>query len=192
MVSTPTRKKNSEYRSREHLTPKEVARLIEVAELRGRHSHRDQTLILMMFRHGLRATEASNLRWDAISLEDASIYINRAKGSNSGSHRLQADEIESLKLLRTKYPDGFYVFQNERGGQLSESSIAKVVEATGKLAELPFNVHPHMMRHSCGYFLAEKGLPTRDIQEYLGHRNIQNTVRYTAANPARFDHIKWG
>ncbi|WP_143780186.1 tyrosine-type recombinase/integrase [Leptolyngbya sp. 'hensonii'] len=70
-------------------------------------------------------------------------------------------------------------------------AIAKIIDRAGKLAELPLPAHPHMLRHPCGYYLAEQGLPTRDIQEYLGHRNIQNTVRYTARNPARFDRIQW-
>ena len=74
---------------------------------------------------------------------------------------------------------------------VTTGAIAKIIMRAGELAELPLPVHPHMLRHSCGYYLAEQGLPTRDIQEYLGHKNIQHTVRYTAANPARFDRIQW-
>jgi integrase len=145
-----------------------------------------------MFRHGLRAGEACLLKWDAIMFDERSIAITRLKGSNSGVHRLQPDEIEALQDLRERYPGSYHLFVNERGEGLTTGAIAKIVERAGELAELPLPVHPHMLRHSCGYFLAEQGLPTRDIQEYLGHKNIQHTVRYTAANPARFDRIVWG
>lgn len=182
---------NLTYRSREHLTPSEVQLLIEVAGLRGRHPVRDRTLMLLMFRHGLRAGEACRLKWDAVMLQEKAIAIARLKGSNSGVHRLQSDEIEALQELKERYPEGYYLFSNERGEGLTTGAIAKIMKRAGELAELPLPVHPHMLRHSCGYFLAEQGLPTRDIQEYLGHRNISCTVRYTAANPARFDRIVW-
>ncbi len=99
--------------------------------------------------------------------------------------------MQALTQLKQDSPSSYAVFANERGSQLTTAAIAKIVERAGELADLPLPVHPHMLRHSCGYYLAEQGLPTRDIQEYLGHRNIQHTVRYTAANPARFDRIQW-
>lgn len=187
----PVRQPNLTYRSREHLTPNEVHRLIDAASLRGRHPVRDRTLLLLMFRHGLRAGEACLLKWDAIMLQEKAIAITRLKGSASGVHRLQSDEIEALQELRQRYPDGYYLFVNERGERMTTDAIDKIIKRAGELAELPLPVHPHMLRHSCGYYLSEQGLPTRDIQEYLGHRNIQHTVRYTAANPARFDRINW-
>lgn len=190
-MTAPIRQANKEYRSREHLTPDEVRRLVEVAELRGRHPRRDQALVLMMFRHGLRCTEAANLKWESVNLERGTVWVSRAKRGEASSHPLQADEIESLQDIKAKYPNSAYVFPNERGGQLSESAIAKIIEACGDLAELPFGVHPHMLRHSCGYWLAEQGRPTRDIQAYLGHVNIQHTVRYTAANSERFKSFSW-
>lgn len=185
------REKNLAYRSREYLTPAEVGRLIEAAGKRGRHPLRDRTLLLLMFRHGLRAGEACLLKWDAIMFDTRTISITRLKKSLSGVHRLQEDELQALTGLRQRYSDGFQVFINERGERLTTGAIAKIMERAGELAELPLPVHPHMLRHSCGYYLAEQGLPTRDIQEYLGHKNIQHTVRYTAANPARFDRIRW-
>lgn len=190
MLQTPQRRPNRFYRSREHLTPKEVHQLIDAAGESGRHRLRDRTLLLMMFRHGLRVGEACLLKWDAVMFDEAAIAITRLKGSNSGVHRLQPDEVDALNTLRHVYP-GYWLFMNERGKPLTPDSIAKIIARAGITANLPLPVHPHMMRHSCGYFLAEQGLPTRDIQEYLGHRNIQHTVRYTAANPARFDRIVW-
>lgn len=186
-----TRKKNKEYRSREYLTHDEVKRLIQSAGLRGRHTIRDQALVLLMFRHGLRATEAATLKWDAIMFDSKSLYIQRVKNSISGSHPLQSDELELLKELKEKNSSSLYVFHNERGQHLSEGAIAKIISRCGELAELGVKVHPHMLRHACGYYLADQGLPTRDIQEYLGHSNIQNTVRYTAGNAARFNKIQW-
>jgi type 1 fimbriae regulatory protein FimB/type 1 fimbriae regulatory protein FimE len=187
----PGRKKNRDYRSREHLTPQEVHRLIEAAGERGRHRLRDRALLLLMFRHGLRAGEACLLKWDAVMVDERSISITRLKGSESGVHRLQPDELEVLQRLREQYPGNYYLFVGERGEKLTTGAIAKIIQRAGELANLPLPVHPHMLRHSCGYYLAEQGLPTRDIQEYLGHKNIQHTVRYTAANPARFDRIQW-
>ncbi|MEP0924907.1 tyrosine-type recombinase/integrase [Leptolyngbya sp. ST-U4] len=185
------RKPNLTYRSREHLTPKEVHRLIEAAGERGRHRLRDRTLLLLMFRHGLRAGEACLLKWDAVMFDEKTIAITRSKGSMSGMHRLQLDELEALSQLRQEQSKGYFVFSNERGEGMTTGAIAKIMRRVGELANLPLPVHPHMLRHSCGYYLAEQGLPTRDIQEYLGHKNIQHTVRYTAANPARFDRISW-
>lgn len=189
-MSLPKREKNSVYRSREYLTPAEVQQLIQAAGERGRHRLRDRTLLLLMFRHGLRAGEASLLKWDAVMLGERSLFIARLKGSESGIHRLQLDEVEALQQLKQQY-GGHYLFVGERGQQLSTDAIEKIVKRTGEVAGLPLPVHPHMLRHSCGYYLAEQGLPTRDIQAYLGHKNIQHTVRYTAANPARFDRIVW-
>lgn len=187
----PTRKKNKVYRSREHLTPAEVTHLIEVAGERGRHQLRDRTLLLLMFRHGLRAGEASLLKWDAVMFEERNISITRLKGSESGIHRLQPDEIEALRQLKEQDSGTYHLFVGERGKPLTTGAIAKMMIRAGELAKLPLPVHPHMLRHSCGYYLAEQGFPTRDIQDYLGHKNIQHTVRYTAANPARFDRINW-
>lgn len=189
--SAPQRQKNSVYRSREYLTPKETFHLIQMAGERGRHRLRDRTLLLMMFRHGLRAGEASLLKWDAVMFDERNVSITRLKGSQSGIHRLQADEIEALLQLKEGYPGNYHLFVGERDKKLTTGAIAKIMMRAGELADLPLPVHPHMLRHSCGYYLAEQGLPTRDIQEYLGHKNIQHTVRYTAANPARFDRIQW-
>lgn len=188
----PGRKSNLNYRSREHLTPKEVHRLIEVAGQRGRYPLRDRTLLLLMFRHGLRAGEACLLKWDAVMFDEAAIAIFRLKGSNSGIHRLQDDEMIALSSLKEQDVGCHHLFTNERGQGMTTGAIAKLMARAGELAKLPLPVHPHMLRHSCGYYLAEQGLPTRDIQEYLGHKHIQCTVRYTAANPARFDRISWG
>jgi integrase len=145
-----------------------------------------------MFRHGLRAGEACLLKWDAVMFDEGAVAIFRLKGSNSGVYRLQSDEVEALTQLKDQKIGGHHIFVGERGQAMTPGAIGKLMARAGELAQLPLPVHPHMLRHSCGYYLAEQGLPTRDIQEYLGHKHIQCTVRYTAANPARFDRISWG
>jgi type 1 fimbriae regulatory protein FimB len=185
------RPRNEEMRSREHLTLQEVNELIHAAGARGRHRVRDSVLLLLMFRHGLRASEAANLRWDAVMLENSTITINRLKGSQGGNHPLQADEVEALRELKAAYPGSRYLFPNERGESLSRDAIAKIVQRCGELAQFDFKVHPHMLRHACGYHLANKSTDTRMIQEWLGHRNIQHTVAYTRLNPERFKEMSW-
>ncbi len=187
----PTRKKNTQYRSREYLTLAEVNKIIKAAGERGRHKERDRTLLSMMFRHGLRASEVCQLKWDAVMLEENTIWINRVKGSESGFHPVPPDEKEALIELQKLYPGCIYVFANERGQCLSVDAIAKIVERATQAAGVPIKVHPHQFRHACGYHLASQGATTRDIQAYLGHKNIQHTVRYTAQNPKRFEHFRW-
>jgi integrase len=193
MITTPTRLKNSAYRSREYLTLEEVNRLFDTVRSSSafRYPERDYCLLLLSFRHGLRASEASHLKWDAIALSDKTIHINRSKKSDSGVHPLQPDEIEALTATRQSFPEGNHVFQSERGTRLSEDAIASVVDKTGKLADFTFKVHPHQLRHACGYYLANKGYDTRMIQSWLGHRNIQHTVRYTQLAANRFESIEW-
>jgi type 1 fimbriae regulatory protein FimB/type 1 fimbriae regulatory protein FimE len=185
-----SRLKNTDYRSREYLTHAEVTALIDAAELRGRYPIRDRTLLLLMFRHGLRAGEVCLLRWDAIDLQEGTIYITRLKRGNSGNHPLKPDEVELLEELKADSQSA-HVFIGERGDPLTTMAIGKIVERTGKLAEFSFSVHPHMFRHACGYWLANQGYDTRLIQEWMGHRNIVHTARYTAISPARFNCFKW-
>lgn len=186
----PIRRPNSHYRSREHLTWAEVQTLIASVGERGRHRLRDQALILLSFRHGLRPREAVQLRRDALMLP-SSIFIHRLKGSTSGAHPLQDDEVTLLRELLALYPDSEFVFVNERGGCLSTDAVRKMLQRSLGNCSINIKVHPHMFRHSCGFYLAEQNIATRDIQEYLGHKSINNTVIYTAANAARFSRFEW-
>jgi site-specific recombinase XerD len=79
-----------------------------------------------------------------------------------------------------------YLFVSERGGPLTARTVHHIVAMAGEAAGVPFPVHPHMLRHACGFYLANKGVDTRALQQYLGHRNIQHTVRYTELTPQRF------
>jgi type 1 fimbriae regulatory protein FimB/type 1 fimbriae regulatory protein FimE len=177
--------KNKDQRAREHLLPDEVERLIEAAQSMGRHSLRDSTLILLSFRHGLRVGETVALTWDCVDFAGASIYISRLKNGKPATHPLKGVEMRALKQLQTDYPGSRYLFANERGGKLSTGVVRKIVTRAGEVAGIR-NCHPHQLRHACGYFLASKGFDTRAIQDYLGHRSILHTVRYTELAPDRF------
>ena len=182
----PSRPKNTDVRSREHLTLDEVEALMQSAGNTGRHQHRDRTLILIIFRHGLRVSEAVDLKWDQVDFKAGSIHINRLKNGKPATHYLEGDEMRALRRLRREYPHSPFIFVTERGGPLTRSTVNKLVERAGRMADIPFPVHPHMLRHACGYYLANKGIDTRTIQDYLGHVSITHTVRYTELSPHKF------
>jgi type 1 fimbriae regulatory protein FimB/type 1 fimbriae regulatory protein FimE len=187
LFAPPRRKTNAESRSREHLLPSEVDCLIKAAKQVGRHRHRDATLILLMYRHGLRVTEATSLRWDMVDLKQGLLHVNRLKNGVASTHPLRGVELRALRQLKRDYPDSPYLFVTERKSSLTTSTVRKMLARAGINAELPFPVHPHMLRHGCGYKLANEGHDTRSIQHYLGHRNIQHTVRYTELASCRFN-----
>jgi len=183
----PPRRKNSEVRSREHLTPDEVEQLINAAKSVGRHRHRDATLILMAFRHGLRVSELVALRWDMVDLKQGLLHVNRLKNGVASTHPIRGPELRALRKLQRDYPDTPYLFVTERKGPLTTSTVRKIVTRAGIIVfGKGFPVHPHMLRHSAGYKLANDGRDTRAIQHYLGHKNIQHTVRYTELSANRF------
>lgn len=171
-------------KSRNFLTAEEVNRLIAQAEA-GRYPTRDKALILMAFRHGLRASEAVSIKWDQIDLNAARIQVQRLKGSDDSIHVLEADEVRLLRKLK-KETNSAFVFMTERGTPMSADGFLKLFKALGKAAGFTFNVHPHMLRHGAGHALAMNNASTRSIQSFLGHRNIQHTVRYTQMNDAAF------
>ncbi len=185
-VSPPRRAYNQERRSREHLTSTEVDTLIEAAKDTGRHGHRDAALILLAYRHGLRVSELVALRWDQIDLKQGILHVARRKNGSPATHPLRGPELRALRKLMRDYPDTPYIFVTERKGPMTTGAVRKVIARAGEVAKLGFPVHPHMLRHSTGYYLASKGHDTRAIQAYLGHWNIQHTVRYTELSPDRF------
>ena len=173
---------------RDHLTASEVKLLIEAVRNKGGwYSFRNSLLILMLYRHGLRRREAARLRWFDVDLFEGTIYIRRIKGSRSGRHPLQGDEMRALKKLKRDYEPSPFVFTGNRHTPLSKRTISHIVHQAGNLAGFDFPVHAHLLRHACGYYLANKGVDTRIIQDYLGHANIQNTVRYTQLSAAKFE-----
>ena len=185
-VHPPIRQTNRQRRSREHLTPDEVTRLITAAGKLGRHGQRDAALILLAFRHALRVSELVALRWDQVDLKQGLLHVHRQKNGVPSTHPLRGPEIRALRQLQRDYPDTPYVFVTERKGPLTTATVRKLVARAGEEARLGFPVHPHMLRHACGYKLANAGHDTRAIQHYMGHKNIQHTVRYTELAPDRF------
>lgn len=182
----PRRQPNRATRSREHLTPDEVDHLVAAVGASGRHRNRDQTLLTMMYRHGLRVSEAVSMRWDQVDLKAGLLHVNRLKNGVASTHPLRGPEIRRLRQLKRDWPDSPYLFASERGGPMTASNARKLVARAGHDAGLPFPIHPHMLRHACGYKLANDGHDTRALQHYLGHKNITHTVRYTEMAPDRF------
>src|SRR5215471_4219700 len=179
----PQRRRNADYRPREYLTESEVNRLIDAARKRSRSPARDVAAILLAYRHGLRAQELCSLRWAQIDLKHGRLHVNRAKGGIESVHPLHGPELRALRPLQGARP---YVFVTEAGAPVTTAWFLRMVQRTGEAAGLPFKVHPHMLRHSTGYKLANDGHDTRSLAHYLGHRNLQSTARYTALAPDRF------
>ncbi len=183
----PRRPPNAELRSREYLTPSELDHLMAAAKS-NRHGHRDATMILICYRHGFRASEICDLRWSQIDLDQARLHVRRVKRGTPSVHPLQGDELRALRRLKRESPaHSDFVFMTERGGPFTTTGFAFLISRAGAKAGLPFKTHPHMLRHAAGYKLANDGVDTRALQAYLGHRQIQHTVRYSELAANRFD-----
>jgi site-specific recombinase XerD len=191
-TSSNGRRRNEVYRVREHLTEAEIEKLLAALK-QTRYGQRDWLIGLLIYRHGLRVSEACDLRWEDIDLTKRTIIIRRLKGSPDSSHYLERDELKALgELWRANAKKGIksdYVFLNERGQPFGRMGIGRMIERAGEAAELPFPIHVHMLRHSTGYALASRGMDTRRLQHFLGHASITNTVRYTAMSPEPFKDI---
>jgi integrase len=182
----PGRKPNADLRSREYLTEAEIEKLMKVAR-DNRYGHRDATMVLVAYRHGLRVSELVDLRWDQIDFDTATLAVRRAKRGTPATHPIRGDESRALrKLQRDQEPKSPFVFTSERGSPFTTAGFARMLERAGETVGFEFKAHPHMLRHACGFALANKGHDTRALQAYLGHRNIQHTVRYTELAPDRF------
>jgi integrase len=185
-VALPVRKPNAEYRSREYLTEQEVERLIKAAK-DNRYGDRDSTMVLVAYRHGLRVSELVDLRWDQVDLNAAILHVRRVKQGSPATHPLTGVELRALrKLQRDQEIKSPFVFISERGTPFSKRGFQAMVDRAARVAGFDMKIHPHMLRHSCGYKLANDGVDTRTIQAYLGHKSIQHTVRYTELAPTRF------
>ena len=204
-VATPKKRQRAPEGERKHLTLLEVDRLLVATKENPRTGLRDRCLILLMFRHGLRVTEACAMRVDQVHLESKILQVQRLKGGLSTTQPLRTEEIRLLKgwmaererwLRQWRKKGGAgaaldrqALFLSARGTALSRKTFWALLRRYGELAGLSLPPHPHMLRHACGFALADQGADTRLIQDYLGHRNIQHTVRYTATNPVRFEKL---
>ncbi|MDD2465297.1 MAG: tyrosine-type recombinase/integrase [Desulfobulbus sp.] len=177
---------------RKHLVSAEVEKLI-AATKGSRNEARDRCLLLLMFRHGLRISEACGLQLSQVDIESRVLHVARLKKGLSTTHPLRMDEVRTIKAWLVKRarlkPEGDALFVSERRTPLSRKTAWVAIRAYGEKAELSLAAHPHMLRHACGFALADQGADTRLIQDFLGHRNIQHTVMYTATNPARFEKL---
>jgi integrase len=183
---TPRRRRNGDIRTREYLTEAEVEKFMNAAK-GNRYGHRDSTMVLAAYRHGLRASELVDLRWEQVEFKTATLHVRRVKQGTPSTHPILGDELRALRRLRREQePQSPFVFTSERGAPFTTAGFARMVERAGFEARLGFKVHPHMLRHACGYALANRGHDTRALQAYLGHKNIQHTVRYTELSPLRF------
>jgi type 1 fimbriae regulatory protein FimB/type 1 fimbriae regulatory protein FimE len=182
---TPGRPPNADQRSREYLTPAEIDKLIAAARKHSRYPDRDATLILTVYRHGLRAIEACDLEWPQIDFDSATMHVRRVKNGKPATHPIRGDELRALRRLQ-HITTGPYVFTSERGAPFTTDALNRHIKRLGEKTTIGFPVHVHMLRHACGYALANAGHDTRSIQDYLGHKAIQHTVRYTELSPVKF------
>ena len=177
---------------RKYLSPDEARRVIDAAGRVGRQRERDQLLLTIMYRHGLRVGEAVDLRWTDFDLNasrDRPFWVRRIKGSKTTTHTLEPDTVRLLTRAK-KRADGIYVFRSERGSKLSTDIIRVICERAGHAAGFGFRVRPHMLRHAAGFALAEEGTDTRLIQDFLGHRDIKSTVIYTETSQRRLAGVR--
>jgi type 1 fimbriae regulatory protein FimE len=180
------RKPNKEVRQREYLTEHEVESMRNAASKTGRYGHRDSTLIMVAYRHGLRVSELIDLRWEQIDFSRSTVHVTRLKNGDASVHPLVGEELRALRKLRRDFPANSFVFNSERHGPVTARAVHKIVARAGELARIPFPVHPHLLRHATRFALASAGVDTRALQLYLGHRNIQHPCLYTQLSACRF------
>jgi type 1 fimbriae regulatory protein FimB len=188
--TVPSLPGTTDRQDKNFLTEAEMTRLLQAAK-QGRYGVRDYALLLLGYRHGLRVSELVGLRLDHLRLAEGRLWVARLKGSRATDQPLQGDTLRAVRAWlrardRMRGKDLPWLFLSERGA-MSRKAVNYLIATAGVRAELPLHVHPHMLRHSCGYALANKGTDLRTIQDYLGHTNVQHTVRYTRIAATRFE-----
>jgi integrase len=174
-MNPPPKVPNAERRSREHLTPAEIDRLMAAAQRLGRH--------------GLRVSELVGLRREQVDLHQGLLHVRRCKNGLASTHPLRGPELRALRKVLRDDPETAYVFTSERRAPMTAATFRKLIARAGDAAKLGMPIHPHMLRHSTGFKLANDGQDTRAIQHYLGHKNIQYTALYTQLAPDRFNNF---
>jgi integrase len=187
--TVPRRRENTEYRQREYLTESEIEKLLAAAG-KSRNPIRDRLLVLLAYRHALRVSELVDLRVDQFDLKAAQVHVRRAKNGIPSIHGLQGDELRLIRqLIRENGEHSRFLFLSERRAPLSIDGVQKLIERLGEATGFKFPIHVHMLRHSAGYALAGRGVDTRTLQVFMGHRSISNTTVYTAVADKRIRNI---
>lgn len=179
---------NSHEKEKDFLTHNEVSQLIKESK-KTRYPIRNQLLITMMYKHGLRVSEVINIKISDINLKTSRIWIKRLKGGLSVEHPIPGDELRCIrKYLRIRNSKLPWLFINERMQPLTRQAVNYIISSVSNKADLK-NVTPHTLRHSCGYYMAENKYHQRVIQDYLGHRDSKHTALYTRIVGKRFEDI---
>jgi len=188
--SEPTLPADQRSRNKDYLDQNEMDQLLAAARA-GRHGTRDFLLLMMVYRHGLRVSEAVSMRVSDVNLKRARLWVKRLKNGLSVEQPIPGDELRAIKRYLAKRTSGLpWLFLSERGQPLTRQSVNYIVARAAEQAGLA-NVHPHTLRHSCGFYLANQGYDLRLIQDYLGHRDPKHTAHYTRVAAARFEGL-WG
>ena len=174
----PQARKHRARGTRDYVLPKEVDRLLKATINKGAHGHRNYTLILLCFRHGLKLGELVNLQWKMVDFKRKALHVSRSMNGINSVHPLSGTELKALRKLKKDYPRSRYLFVTSDGNRLTTRSVSRVVTEAGEAARLKFPVNPRMLRRGCAYELAQAGHNVVALQHYLGHRKILQTLRY--------------
>jgi integrase len=186
------RPKNAELRARPYVLEREVERLCAAAKKRGRHGLRDALMITLAYRSGLRVSELISLEWSQLDLEAGRFHVRRLKGSIDSVHALDGDVIRALRTMRRGQPTGYkFVWRSEKGAPPTRKGFSRMLERTAVAAGLDFKVHPHALRHGCGFVLANDQVPLLQIAHHLGHAQISNTTIYARLAPNSVARRRW-